>query len=80
LSAVFNKQAHELVVPGESGLVQGRGVGVKTYGVVAVWVFAGIKQKPDNLDVAELRCEGEGAMAIVETCVRKQSPELFGAA
>lgn len=63
--SAFDEQADELVASGESGLMQWRGVGVAAYWVVAVWIFAGVEQRLDDFDVAELRSEGQGAVAIV---------------
>jgi len=48
--------------------------------VVAVWVFAGIEQRFDDFDVAELRGQGKRSVAIIRGCEGKQSQEAFGAA
>jgi len=78
--AAFYEQVYELVVSGEGGLMQRRGMGVEAHWVVAIRVFAGVEQRLNNLNVAELRCEGESAVAIVGRCERKQSTKVLSAA
>ena len=61
----FNEEPNELVMAGESGLMQGCRMGMEADRIVSVWILARIQQRTDNLDVAELRCQRERPVAIV---------------
>src|SRR5450432_1933723 len=60
----LDEKVDELVMSGQSGLMQGRGMGMEPDRVIAVWIFARIKQRGYDLKVAKLRCQRERTMSI----------------
>ena len=62
--APFDEKVDELVMSGESGLMQGRGMGMEPDRVIAVRIFARIKQCAYDLKVAKLCCQRERTMSI----------------
>ena len=63
--AVFEEEVNERLVPCPGCLMERGCVGVAADGVVAVGIFAGGEEDMDDLDVAILRGEGEGQVAVV---------------
>ena len=56
-TAAFYKQSNHFLVAGESGLMQGSGMGMKSDRVESVRVFTRVEQQPHDVGVAELRCQ-----------------------
>jgi hypothetical protein len=62
--AAFHQQADDLIVTPCGSLMQRRRMGVEANRVVAIGVTACIQQQLDDLRVAMLGCQGQGAMAL----------------
>ncbi len=45
--------------------------------IVSTWIFASIKQRPNDFDMTKLRCQRECQMAIAARGCRQQSPGIL---
>ena len=64
---------------GPSGLMQRCRMGMSADRVVSVWIFARVKQQPNDFDMTKLRCQRERQGAILIVGIRKQPAGLLEA-
>src|ERR1700678_103710 len=55
----LDQQSDNRIMSGQNGLMQRGRVGMVPVGIVSAWVFAGIKEQPNDLHVSMLRGERE---------------------
>src|SRR6185437_11747433 len=60
----FNQKPNYSVMAGQRGLMNRCRMGMEPHWVVPVWIFARIKQRSNDLNVAKLRCQGKRPVAI----------------
>jgi hypothetical protein len=75
----FDEQPDYVFMASARRLVQRRGVGMSSDGVVSVGIFARIQQQTNHFDVAKLCCQGECQVAIFRARVRKAPPGFVDA-
>src|SRR5258706_14781771 len=70
----FDEEPDYFTMAAPGGLVQRCRMGMAPHRVVPVWIFASVKQQPNDLDMIEIRCQSECQMAVLTAGCRKQSP------
>jgi len=58
IGATLEQQPNHGFMARQGCLMKRRGMGMRSDWVVAIWIFAGIQQQTNDLDVAKLRGEG----------------------
>src|SRR5437899_1909582 len=75
----FDEEPNQFVIAGPSGLMQRSRMGMAPDWVVAVWIFARVKQQPNDFDTAKLRRQREGQVAVATVGDWEQSAEILDA-
>jgi len=77
--AAFHKQPDHFVVPSTSSLVQRRRVRMASDRVVTVWIFAGVQQQSNNLNVPKTRRQSERQVSVLSAGACKQPAGVLAA-
>ena len=72
-SAALDEQPNHRQVPHQRRLMQWRRMRVRSLGVESIRIFTRIKQQPDDVDMAMLRRQRKGAMAVIAVGGGKQT-------
>src|SRR5258706_321076 len=75
----FDEEPDYFTMAAPGGLVQRCRMGMAPHRVVPVWIFASVKQQPNDLDMTEIRCQSECQMAVLTAGGRKQSTSILDA-
>ena len=77
--ATLDEKLDDLVMAGQCRLMQGCRVRMESDRVVPVWIFAGIEQQANDLNMTKLTRQGECAMTVFAAGGGKQPTEILNA-
>jgi len=77
--ATFDEKPYDPAVSRQSSLMQWGGMRMEPGWIMAVRIFTRIEQRPDDLNVAKLRCQRERPASILMVGLCKQSSGVFAA-
>jgi len=75
----FDEEPDYFTMAAPGGLVQRCRMGMAPHRVVSVWIFACVKQQPNDLDMTEIRCQSECQMAVRTAGARKEPTGILDA-
>jgi hypothetical protein len=75
----FDEEPDYIIVPSPGSLVQRCRVGMASHRVVSVWIFARVKQQPNDIDMTKIRCQSKCQLAVLRVGPRKQPTGIFDA-